>query len=220
MKIIENRKIRVMLTDEQYLKFFTAGKTQYLPSGDTRQTTSKQETRAAILSHAMRALAHRQTLPRLIKDGPDIAEAEAAVYNALVTEYIADRTSYDAREIGRWLNGGNILSAGQREALADARAHADGLFGRISRDEIIKRARALIDDGVRDTDRRWRRLSMMSGENADSSIPDQIAQVAALTHDIDVGYSASLTMEDYRIDVLDPGAMPDQVGFQSKLKWV
>ncbi len=118
MKIYENARIRVTLTDEQSARF--------------------NDRRDLILSHAMRVLGHRSELSILATETVSDDEARTETMEILTYQYLSEHCRYNLGETLMRMNGGHRMSCGM-SADVDA-AHAQ------ARNELIENP-ALIELG-------------------------------------------------------------------------
>lgn len=104
MKIYENSKIRVTLTNDQSAKF--------------------DDCRDLILSHAMSILGNRAKAAILETETVSDAEANEAAIEELTYQYLSEHCHYDLGETLMRLNGRHRMSEGMAADVEAARAYA------------------------------------------------------------------------------------------------
>lgn len=105
MKTYENTRIIVRLTDEQSGAF--------------------NDSRALILSHAMRILGNRSEVALLEQEAPTERELRNEAFDILVHEHLQQYCRYDYLNLVSRMNMGARLSDGMMRDIENARAYAE-----------------------------------------------------------------------------------------------
>lgn len=124
MKIYENDRIRVKVTDEQSAAF--------------------DDNRALILSHAMRILGNRSEVALLEREEPTESEIVNEAFDIIFHEHLQQHCHYEYMSVVSRMNMGARMSDGMKRDIENARTYASSEIER-NPEPYIEQARQLLD---------------------------------------------------------------------------